>query len=1059
MDILQKKHRLGRYSSYTVVLVFLLFSLVGLFLVPRLTTQLSPSQVVGSLNVSCEWYGAPSDLVEASLCAPMESALAKLNGVKKIYSSSVDNHCVILVELDKWINGESFRFEASSLLRQIRKSLPEGAGHPVVSLTNIDMNEKNAELLTYIVHGSKDVNYLVEITERHINATLRQIDGIGVIRVSGGQPYEIEIKINANNSRLVGMNASLIEAQLRQELGSIQLGKVQTDNETFSLILQNKFLTIHALEAISLDAGHGRMISLGDIAKINVRKVPRRTIHRINGREVVMLSIFSNKMANTLALSAIVESRIASLLPVLPKDVKIDKHYDSSRILQGEITKIGVRTVLSVAILLIFTVIFLRKWQYIFVVISALLVNILVLVIFFYCYGVPIHLYSLAGMTLSIGLVIDNTILIIEDIRLTGKNRIFAAILASTLTALGALCPIFFLEEQHRLLLSDFALTIAFSLLISLPIAYFFVPAIIDQFNVVSVRPRKSQAIRAAVLWNSRYRYLLNSMLRYRMLIIIVCVFLFGLPLFLLPDSIEGSGFFAKGYNATFGSQYYRERLSKPINVALGGALNLFINREHSNDTATDIQLTQLYIKISMPQNAGIEAIDDVVKDTEMILANYQKGLHTVTSDISSGIDAMILVTFNQDIDAGFPEMVKAAIEMNTNRNGAADFLITGVGKGFHNAVDVNRFDSTITLMGYNYRELLRIAEALQDQLQTNPRVDKVIVSTAGRNDTKMPLNYTSKLTNLWELEVYGANARTVASSLKTQFNNGSKIGKFSDDQGRNYDIVLTRDDASMFAQWNVLNDPTYIDKHAALRLKDIAVLNLRPTAQFINRIDQEYVLHVHYRFIGSYELNKVVRHELLDEFQTQLPFGYKILSAQSFNKWSSDFRKFIFVIPLLLFFVYVICAVLFESFIKPLAVVVIIPFSLIGVFLLYYSLNLMLSEGTYAALLIVCALVTNNALYIVYDLNHIKMRFRSKITDDVRVYSKAMQGKASPIFVTTITAVLSLLPFLITGEETGFWYVVAVGTIGGLAFSIIGIFLFLPLCLISKKCPKINCG
>jgi len=181
------------------------------------------------------------------------------------------------------------------------------------------------------------------------------------------------------------------------------------------------------------------------------------------------------------------------------------------------------------------------------------------------------------------------------------------------------------------------------------------------------------------------------------------------------------------------------------------------------------------------------------------------------------------------------------------------------------------------------------------------------------------------------------------------------------------------------------------------------------------------------------------------------LPFGYRVEDTV-FRGWGDGKTNYLWFIPLVLLIIYMICAVLLESFRKPLAITAMVPFSFIGVLWIFQTLGLRFDEGGYAALLMLGGLVTNAALYILNDLNFIgKNSKHGKASASAR-FVKAFNAKAMPIIITTASAILSLLPFMLAGEEKGFWFTLSAGTIGGLLFSLLGSYLFLPLLLISPS-------
>jgi multidrug efflux pump subunit AcrB len=212
-----------------------------------------------------------------------------------------------------------------------------------------------------------------------------------------------------------------------------------------------------------------------------------------------------------------------------------------------------------------------------------------------------------------------------------------------------------------------------------------------------------------------------------------------------------------------------------------------------------------------------------------------------------------------------------------------------------------------------------------------------------------------------------------------------------------------------------------------------------------IRREDQQYVITVGYDFIGNYELGKLILDKNIDETNAMLPLGYNAQSGSYRFSWDQQKTNY-YLIFLVILIIYFICAILLESFKQPFVVISLIPFSFIGVFITFHVFNITADEGVFAAMILLCGIVVNATLYILNDYNSIRRR-KPALPERI-VYVKAFNGKIIPIILTKVSTIVGLIPFLLTGKDERFWFALAAGTIGGLVFSFIGLFVYQPIML-----------
>jgi multidrug efflux pump subunit AcrB len=247
---------------------------------------------------------------------------------------------------------------------------------------------------------------------------------------------------------------------------------------------------------------------------------------------------------------------------------------------------------------------------------------------------------------------------------------------------------------------------------------------------------------------------------------------------------------------------------------------------------------------------------------------------------------------------------------------------------------------------------------------------------------------------------------------------------------------------------WSFINAPLQTHSGMSVKMKDFSTVTREVTDNTISREDQQYVILVGYDFIGNFELGRMILDRNIDETESMLPLGYTAQSQTYNYSWNLKKTNY-WLIFLVVLIIYFICSILLESFKQPFTVISLIPFSFIGVFLTFHLFKITADEGVFAALILLCGIVVNATLYILNDYNSIRKR-KPALPERV-AYLKAFNGKIIPIFLTKLSTIIGLIPFLLTGKDERFWFALAAGSIGGLLFSLIGLFVYQPIMLRSR--------
>jgi multidrug efflux pump subunit AcrB len=716
-----------------------------------------------------------------------------------------------------------------------------------------------------------------------------------------------------------------------------------------------------------------------------------------------------------------------------------------------------------VVLLLLFVLAISREVKYLLIISISLFANILIAFIFYYLFRLEIHLYSLAGITVSFGIIINNTIVMTDHIRYHKNKKVGISLLAATLTTIGALVVIFFLDEASKLTLSDFAAVVIINLTVSLAVALFFIPALLDKiklvpkFNALVVKRK-----RRVVKFSRIYLRSINFIVRWRIAFIILAILIFGLPVFYLPDSLPKDRRydmkdseltkFERFYNKTLGNTKYVQNVKPVINKVLGGTFRLFSekvknSRYYYYGGSDEVQRTQLTVNIGLSEEGlTIDDINNVCMGLENMLAGY-KETDIFTTSIYSPESAYMSITFKPEYDFSiFPYILKIKIEDYMNGIGSYHASVYGVGRAFS---DYIRGTYSVAMKGYNYDELYAYSEALKERLIASAKGRIKEVFLLGGND-----RYNAKKTYRNRLEMDKYYLAESSSDVAFAFMEASRYSRsYSAFQnvyvnGFMAPATLKALQAEEYDYWSFMNTPikTYSGKN--VKLKDFAKVNKEVTDNTISREDQQYVINVTYDFIGNAELGRMILERNVSETSSLLPLGYTAQIGTYSYSWNQKQTNY-YLIFLVILIIYVTCAILLESLKQPLTVISLIPFSFIGVFLTFFIFKITPDEGVFAAMILLCGIVVNATLYILNDYNILR-RYHPNLNERT-LYVKAFNGKIIPIFLTKLSAIIGMIPFLLSGKDERFWFTLAAGTIGGLVFSMIGLFVYQPIMLRKK--------
>ncbi|MBE6273300.1 MAG: efflux RND transporter permease subunit [Bacteroides sp.] len=1048
--------KIRTFSPFTLIVTFVCLSLVGLALMPLLPVKLSPSRTLPGLTVSFTMPGNSSRVIEAEVTSRLEAMLSRVKGVKGINSTSDNGSGSITLEMDKHADMDATRFEVSTIVRQTWPQLPEGVSYPQIHASRSNTNASRP-FMTYTLNAPSAPFLIQRYAEENIKPVLGQLKGVYKVDLTGATPMEWQLEYDNVQLSQLGITLSDIQSAIsghyeKEFLGICSIEKGTNGREWIRLVrtATGKETEFHPGD-IRLKTADGTLVGLDKLVKVMHVEAEPTSYYRINGLNSIYLNLTAEETANQLELSKQVKQKMFELEQKMPAGYEVHIGYDATEYIQKELDKIYFRTGLTILILLVFVALITWNLRYLFLIVTSLSVNIAIAFIFYYAFGLEMQLYSLAGITISLNLVIDNTIVMTDHIRNRHNLKAFVSVLAATLTTVGALVIIFFLDDKLRLDLQDFAAVVIINLLVSLFVALFFVPAMIEKIKLIDTKKKqlRSWVKRPAVYISRVYQQLIGWFCRYRVLACILLVLAFGLPVFLLPEKMEGEGIVAEYYNKVFNNSTYKEKVKPIVDKALGGSLRLFVDKVYSGSYFNrDEGETVLSITATMPNGTTLEQMNVLIKKMETYLTEF-KEIKQFQTSIYSSRRASIQVYFTKEHQhSGFPYTLKANVISKALQLGGGSWGVYGLqDQGFSNDVRESAGSFRVKMYGYNYDELAYWGEKLKEKLLGHRRIKEVTINS---EFSWWKDDYSEFFLDLDKHRLAKENitGMQLFTALRPVFGRDISCGTIVYDNQPEV-LRLTSHQSSEYDVWSLANIPFQINGKN-YKLADFATVEKGASPQKVAKEDQQYRLCLQYEYIGSGEQGRKLLKKDLEEFNAGLPMGYVAEDEQQSWSWGKKDNKQYALLLIVISIIFFTTSILFNSLKQPLAIIFVIPISYIGVFLTFYLFGLNFDQGGFASFVLLCGITVNASIYILNEYNAVRRRFPKLVP--VRAFVKAWNAKIVPIFLTVVSTILGFIPFMVGTGKEAFWFPLAAGTIGGLAMSIVGIFIFLPIFTLKKQ-------
>jgi multidrug efflux pump subunit AcrB/ABC-type multidrug transport system ATPase subunit len=1016
-------------------MLFIGLSMMGYFSWRNLSIELLPNAELPVLyvQVSCQQEVDPK-YMENQAIIPIEGAIGTLEGIENMESSAQSRRGSIMVQFNKNINFKYTYLKLQEKINELKASIPEQFK---VSVQKVDVNQMNNQFMTLQVRGGGGVDRVRNIADLNIQPDLQNIDGIAGVNVYGGRQKSIEIQLDMDVCQAYNITAATIRNKISQNYKTRSFaGYAHESNLKYFVQVSSEYVDLKDLENLVIAKGP---ILLKDVAKVYFGTKEQTSYSRVNGKDAVSITLINDSQANLIDLShktlAIIDKLNKSLAD---KDVQITVQSNAAETMEKNLHQIGELAVVGGLLAIFVLWIFLKNFQLVSIIALAIPISIFTAFNFFYASNVSINSLTMVGMALAVGMLLDNSVVVLENIYrlrgvgksprdavIQGTKEVWRSVVAATLVTLTVFLPFLFSDNILITLIGkNVGISIISTLSVSLLVALLLVPMMAFsflqkteggnlKFTVVSTRNKLVQA----------YVMLLKYSLRKPAQTIISVVVVFFISIFLCLA-------LGKESNKQIETNAFRISVTMPAGSTIESTDKIVSQIESRVDTLAEKQ--------DVSSNIQVESASVTVLLKDDFRKTSKRTISQIRDDVNKRISSIVGAEFDIT-DASVTSGPTTSGSSGVGRSGAGNILrVMGVGSN----------QERILIKGQDFDVMKNVASDLQYFLESLESINRVRVSYSD-NRPEVHLRFHPLLMS--ENNTTLANISGELNSFSTEINTNVPFLQGTDQ----YDIIIkempklgTTEEEQKKGQsiYHLKTLPIPDANGATHELQTLSEIVLSSGYSNIARVNQEKQIEVTYSFINAAQDSK----ELLQSYREEidkivenynLPSG---VAVQVLHK-EDDMQDFYFLILAAFILIFMILASVFESVTTPIVLMFSIPLAAIGSFLALILTNnsLLNNVNTMIGFLILLGVVVNNGIILI-DYTNI-LRKRGYRID--RSLIMAGMSRIRPILITAIVTIVAMLPLAMGDEE----YVGAIGApfaitvIGGLSMSTLLTLVFIP--------------
>lgn len=948
-------------TTIMFIISMIFFGFLGLRKMP---VEMLPNINKPTVRIRIKWDGATPDDVDKMITRKIEDVLPNVEGIVEYNSESSAETSLIFIKFKYGTDVETKITLIQNELNQIRNKFPDDMKEPSIRKSS----SSDIPALTFTLYGG-DMMEMRSYAENNLKPMLERLEGVSEIDVYGGQEQEVAIEIDPD--KLENYNLSIVDVYNKMKSSSINIpgGILREGEKEYLIKIEAEIKTADEIKEIILSNKDGHLLKLKDIANIKVAPKDVKSIYRKNGEDSIVVIISKTDGGNAISIVNNSKKLLEKNRGSLPLNTKLNYEFDSSITINNSINNVKNSGIQGLVLASLILFVFLKSISATLIIAVAIPISIIFTFFLLNMQGISINLISLMGLSLGIGMLVDNSVVVVDNIfrHMTelGKSKIQAAkdgaeemalpVLASTMTTVAAFLPLVFQEGLAKEQFNNLCYAISYSLLASLIISLTFVPMIASKI----MDQKKNLNAEGKIMTTFRKIYV-NSLkwsIRRR-----------GIVLLILFALFSGSLYIASKLGGRFTPTIDEGRYAVVAKLPSGSD----VNKGDRIGKILEEKVKDLPFVVDYTVSAN---------GTSSIL-NINAGLKTSREESMSDILKKLRQTFVE-----IPDME----------------LTIAPGYRFGTR---GLYDLEFELYSDNEAQLQIISEQLKEQIKKIDGIYDVTSSfEGGKPEGKFYINRE-------KAEYYGLDVKEIATMIQTQILGGTPIKINSDNS--EIDVTLKLQKKYRESTGLILDSRITLKSGENIRISDVAEFRAEEGPSKIEKKDKKKKI-VLYANLKS-ELDLKTAQELVIE--TLEDMGYPEGITYGTGGKSADMAEMSeqlqYTFMIAVFLIYFILVWQFESFIMPFVIILSIPLSTTGAFYALYLAGLSIDAMVSVGFVMLAGIVVNNAIVLIDFIN-----FRREAGDNMnKALITAGKTRLRPILMTTLTTVLGMLPLMFSNGE-----------------------------------------
>lgn len=1003
----------------TTILVFVAVIIIGLFSLAKLPIGLIPDIDTNTIMVMTTYQGASAQDIEQNVTRPLENTLNSVEHLKHISSNSKENISIITLEFEYGYNIDALTNNVRDKLDMVTSLLPDDAKTPVLFKFSSDM----IPIVMLSAQANESLPGLYKILDEDVANSLARVDGVGSVSVVGAPKREIHVYLDPARLEAYHLSVEAVASLIGAENRNIPGGTFDIGSDTYALRVQGEYKEPKEMQNLVVGSFNGAVVHLSDVARIDDSNEERAQETYNNGNKGAMIIVQKQSGANSVEISNKIKAALPSIEKNLPSDIKLDYIVDTSDNIHNTINSL-VETVLY-ALLFVGIVVFffLGRWRATVIILLTIPISLIASFIYLYATGNSLNIISLSALSISIGMVVDDAIVVLENVTthiergahpkqaaVHGTNEVAISVIASTLTLIAVFFPLTLVTGMTGVIFRQLGWMVTIMMIISTASALSLTPMLCSR--MLRLRPGESTLFkkiygpieRGLDAIDNGFSWFLNKVVTHRRITTLAVVLIFVATTQIAK--FIGSEFFPMSDNG---------RLGVTVELPIGTRVEIAKDVSHRIYEQWSKKYPEIKVFNYTVGQAGSDNTYASMQDngSHIISMNI---LLTSVKDRKRGI-ADIAADMRNDLEQ-YPKIKKYMVNVGGNRGGGG---MSG--------------QSTLVyeIYGYDFDKTDSVARQLKGILQKVKGAADISIS---RSDYQPEYQVDFDREKLGR---YGLNLTSAASALRSRIN-GSTASYFRED-GDEYAIKVMHDPAHRHSIEDIENIMLYNAQGQGIRLKEVGTVVERFNPPTIERKDRERIITVS-TVVQGRPMSALIADVQPLIAKMHLPQGVAIQLSGSYESQQDSFADLGMLAVLIIILVYIVMASQFESLTYPGIIMTSILFAFSGVMLILWitgtNLNIMSMIG---GIMLIGIVVKNGIVLIDYIILN-----RERGMSVRRAVLNAGKSRLRPVLMTSLTTILGMVPMAIgTGEGAEMWRPMGVAVIGGLTFSTILTLLFVP--------------